>query len=52
VAQYPFEMVYEREGARWLSKGWDVWVFERREAKWIAIWRTIQALSEEPAAQP
>jgi hypothetical protein len=49
VAQYPFEMVYEREGARWRSKGWDVWVFERRGAEWIAVWRTMQALTEEPA---
>jgi len=48
VAQYPFEMVYEREGARWRSKGWDVWVFERRGAEWIAVWRTMQGLTEEP----
>ncbi len=48
VAQYPFEMIYEREGARWLSKGWDVWVFERRGPEWIGVWRTMQALTEEP----
>jgi hypothetical protein len=49
VAQYPFEMVYEREGARWRSSGWDVWVFECRAAKWIAVWRTMQAVTEVPA---
>jgi uncharacterized protein (TIGR02246 family) len=50
VAQYPFEMVYEREGDRWRSTGWDVWVFEHRGEKWIAVWRTMQALTEEPAS--
>jgi hypothetical protein len=49
VAQHPFEMVYEREGARWRSTGWDVWVFRRRGAEWIAVWRTMQALAETPA---
>jgi hypothetical protein len=49
VAQYPFEMVYERDGGQWRSKGWDVWVFERRGEKWIAVWRTMQAITEEPA---
>lgn len=49
VAQHPFEMVYEREGARWRSTGWDVWVFHRRGPEWIAVWRTMQALAETPA---
>jgi ketosteroid isomerase-like protein len=50
VAQYHFDMVYERAGARWRSTGWDVWVFERRGADWVAIWRTMQAVEETPAA--
>ena len=49
VAQYPFDMVYERAGARWRSRGWDVWVFTRRQQSWIAVWRTMQAVTEEPA---
>lgn len=49
VAQYPFEMVYERAGARWRATGWDVWVFERRSTAWTAVWRTMQALAEQPA---
>jgi hypothetical protein len=52
VAQYPFEMVYEREGSRWRSTGWDVWVFARAAApgsEWVAVWRTMQAVAEEPA---
>jgi hypothetical protein len=50
VAQCPFEMVYERSGARWRSKGWDLWVFEKRGAEWIAVWRTMQGLVEEPVS--
>jgi len=48
VAQVPFEMVYEREGRRWRSTGWDVWVFARRGKRWRAIWRTLQGLAEQP----
>ena len=47
IAQVQFEMVYEREGSRWRSSGWDVWVFERRDTTWIAVWRIMQALREE-----
>jgi hypothetical protein len=49
IAQYQFEMLYEREGERWLATGWDIWVFRRSEADWRAVWRTMQALKEEPA---
>jgi hypothetical protein len=49
VAQVPFEMVYECEGRRWRSTGWDVWVFARRGERWQAIWRTLQGLAEESA---
>jgi hypothetical protein len=48
VAQVPFEMVYEREGRRWRSTGWDVWVFGRRGERWQAIWRTLLGLAEKP----
>ena len=48
IAQSHFAMIYERDGARWRSTGWDVWVFHRRESDWIAVWRTMQALHEEP----
>jgi hypothetical protein len=50
VAQYAFEMVYERDGASWRSKGWDVWVFEQRKEGWVAIWRTMQGVEETPFA--
>ena len=49
IAQVRFEMVYEREGARWRATGWDVWVFDRRDQGWIAIWRTMADIAEQPA---
>ena len=49
IVQTRFEMVYEREGARWRSTGWDVWVFERRDEGWIAVWRTMAGIAEQPA---
>ena len=49
IAQYRFEMVYDREGASWRSTGWDAWVFERRGDAWVAVWRTMQGVAEERA---
>ena len=50
VVQYPFEMTYRRDRSAWRSTGRDVWVFDQRGADWIAVWRTMQALEESPAA--
>ena len=49
VASYAFEMTYERNGDRYLSKGRDLWIFTRRQDEWMAIWRTMLDLTEEPA---
>jgi hypothetical protein len=49
VAQVAFEMVYERAGARWRSTGWDLWVLEKHATDWVAVWRTMQGVAEEPA---
>jgi Domain of unknown function (DUF4440) len=48
VASFAFEMTYERNGARYLSKGRDLWIFTRRQDEWLAIWRTMLDLTEEP----
>lgn len=50
VVSYAFEMVYEREGGRYRSTGRDLWVLAREEGRWLAVWRTMLELSEEPAA--
>jgi hypothetical protein len=48
AASYRFEMVYERAGSSYRSTGRDFWVFARREGAWIAVWRTMLDLAEEP----
>jgi hypothetical protein len=49
VASCAFEMTYERNGSRYLSKGHDLWIFTRKQDEWMAIWRTMLDLTEEPA---
>ena len=50
VATYPFVVVYERDGAKWRSSGRDLWVFGRVGDQWLAAWRVMLDLAEEPAA--
>ena len=52
IASYAFEMVYERAGARWLAKGHDLFVLERTDGRWLAVWRTMTDVSETPAPTP
>jgi ketosteroid isomerase-like protein len=49
VATYTYEMVYERDGRRSRVSGRDLWVFARQEARWLAVWRTMLDLAEQPA---
>jgi len=49
VASFVYEMVYERTGARSRAKGRDLWVFARQGDEWLAIWRTMLDLAEQPA---
>ncbi len=49
VASFAFEVVYEREGGRYRSMGHDVWVFTRQAETWLAVWRTMVGVTEEPA---
>jgi hypothetical protein len=48
VASYSFEMVYEREGVPYRCKGRDLWVFTRRDGDWLAVWRTMLDVTEQP----
>jgi hypothetical protein len=48
VANFAFEMVYEREGSSYRATGRDLWVFARQDASWIAVWRTMLDLHEDP----
>ncbi|HUK91539.1 MAG TPA: nuclear transport factor 2 family protein [Blastocatellia bacterium] len=46
VVSFQFEMVYERDGARYRSTGRDLWVLQKEDAAWVAVWRTMLDLKE------
>ncbi len=50
VASYGFEMIYERAGTAFQARGRDLWVFTRQAGEWLACWRTMLDLHEEPAS--
>jgi uncharacterized protein (TIGR02246 family) len=49
VASFTYEMVYERSGKRGRATGRDLWVFVRQGGEWIAVWRTMLDLADQPA---
>jgi ketosteroid isomerase-like protein len=49
VVSFTYEMVYERSGEKSRATGRDLWVFARQADEWIAVWRTMLDLSEQPA---
>lgn len=49
VVSFTYEMVYERDGKRNRAKGRDLWVFARQGGQWLAVWRTMLGLAEQPA---
>ncbi len=49
VATFAFEMVYERAGSRYRSTGRDLWVFAHQAGTWLAVWRMMFDLAEQPA---
>ena len=48
VMTLTYEMVYARAGERYRATGRDVWVFQREDTRWLAVWRTMMDLSETP----
>src|SRR4029077_10710661 len=48
VVSFAYEMVYERSGMRSRATGRDLWVFARQSEEWVAIWRTMLDLAEQP----
>lgn len=46
---FRYEMVYERDAKRFRAAGRDLWVFEKQENGWIAIWRAMLDMEETPA---
>ena len=49
VVTFRYEMVYERSGERYRSTGRDLWVFEKQDGAWIAVWRTMLDMEEHAA---
>jgi uncharacterized protein (TIGR02246 family) len=52
LAEIAFDMTYSRGGKDWRAHGIELWVLERRPEGWIAFWRTMQELTEEPLEDP
>src|ERR1700722_2895068 len=49
VVTFRYEMVYERSGNRYRSTGRDLWVFQKQDEAWIAVWRTMLDMEENAA---
>ncbi|MBV9199360.1 MAG: nuclear transport factor 2 family protein [Alphaproteobacteria bacterium] len=47
VVTFRYEMVYERSGERYRSRGRDLWVFQSEESGWKAVWRMMFDAEEE-----
>jgi uncharacterized protein (TIGR02246 family) len=50
LAEIAFDMIYTRAGSDWRSHGIELWALERRAEGWVAYWRTMQELTEEPVS--
>lgn len=51
VGSYRFEVFYSRGGVSYHSTGRDMWVFEKSGGRWLAVWRTMLDVVDEPAGQ-
>lgn len=48
VVTFRYEMVYERSGQRYRAFGRDLWVFQKEDRGWIAVWRNMLEMQESP----
>jgi hypothetical protein len=49
VVSFDYQMVYARSGERYRATDRDLWVFARHGGEWLAVWRTMLNLQEQPA---
>ena len=49
VVTFRYDMIYERSGERYRSTGRDLWVFQKQNSAWIAVWRTMLDMEENAA---
>ncbi len=47
VITFRYDMVYERLGERYRASGRDLWVFEKQDGAWIAVWRAMLEMKED-----
>ena len=48
VVNFGFAIDYERAGRAYHSTGRDLWVCEKQNDGWVAVWRTMLDLEEAP----
>ena len=46
VVTFRYDMVYERSGQRYRATGRDLWVFQKQDKAWIAVWRAMLDMDE------
>ena len=49
VISFRYDMVYERARERYCATGRDLWVFQRQDGEWKAVWRTMLDMEEKSA---
>jgi|ERR671921_979944 hypothetical protein len=49
VVTFRYEMDYERADGRYRATGRDLWVFARQAREWVAVWRAMLEIDEQPA---
>ena len=49
VVTFRYDMIYERSAERYRASGRDLWVFQRQDNGWIAVWRTMLEIQEQTA---
>jgi dienelactone hydrolase/ketosteroid isomerase-like protein len=48
VISYRFELIYTRDDVIYRSTGRDLWVFHQTGGRWLAVWRTMLEMEEQP----
>jgi hypothetical protein len=48
VITFQYEMTYERSGERYRATGRDLWVLREMAGNWLAVWRAMLDLHEQP----
>ena len=49
VVTFRYDMVYERSGGRYRSTRRDLWILQKQDRTWIAVWRTMFDTEEKAA---